>query len=125
MLKTQILEIFSECCKCRNKIIAVTNSHSTHHNSEIFGQGDPGKTPYNSWGKPVQNLLLISGKCFYSKRNIQQKISKQTFTTYLVFRASQLTAKTCKQRNRTTINVVRPPRFLCQISALNAAVQPA
>jgi len=30
----------------------------------IFGQGDPGKTPYNSWGKPVRKLLLISGKCF-------------------------------------------------------------
>ena len=29
------------------------NSYSTHFNTEIFGQGDPGKTPYNSRGKPV------------------------------------------------------------------------
>jgi len=25
----------------------------------IFGQHDPGKTPYNSWGKPVWKLLFI------------------------------------------------------------------
>ena len=31
--------------------------------TDIFGQHDPGKTPYNSWGKPIWELL-ISEKCF-------------------------------------------------------------
>ena len=69
MLKTQILEILQNAGKCRNKKSAGTNSHLTHLNTVIFGQGDPGKTPHNSWGKPVRKLFLISGKCFYSERN--------------------------------------------------------
>ena len=72
-----------------------TNSHLTHLNTVIFGQCDPGKTPYNSWGKPVRELFLISENAFYSEK-YSTKISKQTFTTYLVFRASQPTGKICK-----------------------------
>jgi len=43
---------------------AHTNSHLTHLNTVIFGQGDFGKTPYDSWGKLVRELFLISVKCF-------------------------------------------------------------
>ena len=75
------------------KKLTHTNTHSTHLNTVIFGQGDPGKTPYNSWGKPVRELLLISEYAFYNERKIQQKISKQTFTTYLVFCAPESTGK--------------------------------
>jgi len=64
LLKTQILEILQNAGKCRNKKSAGTNSHLTHLNTMIFGQDDPGKTPYNSGGKPVRELFLISEKCF-------------------------------------------------------------
>eukprot|EP00253_Pinus_taeda_P015267 PITA_15267 len=35
-------------------------------NTVIFGQGDPGKTPYNSWGKPVRKLFLIPKNALYT-----------------------------------------------------------
>jgi len=51
-LKTQILEILQNAEKRRNKKSAGTNSDLTHLNTVIFGQCDPEKTHYNSWGKP-------------------------------------------------------------------------
>ena len=76
---------FSECCKCRNKITAVTNSHSTHHNSEIFGQGDPGKTPYNSWGKPVWKLLIYFWKMLLQWAVIHRKLQQTQKSLILTF----------------------------------------
>jgi hypothetical protein len=53
LLKTQILEIFQNAGNCRIKNQQLKTAIKTHLNSVIFGQLDPGKTPYNSWGKPV------------------------------------------------------------------------
>ena len=83
MLKTQILEILQNAGKCRNKIQQLQTAIKTHLNTEIFCQGDPGKTPYNSWGKPVRELFFISENYLFTVRNIQQKISKQIYNLSL------------------------------------------
>ena len=98
---------FSECCKCRNKITAVTNSHSTHHNSIIFGQGDPGKTPYNSWGKPVWELLLISEKCFLQWEKYSEKSASKLLQLISFSVLNHRLGKCADSKTKPAINAVR------------------
>ena len=72
MLKTQILEIFSECCKCRNKITAVTNSHSTHNNSVFLVKVTLEKPPTTLGENQFESSFLFLKNAFYSERNIQK-----------------------------------------------------
>ena len=88
----------------------------------IFGQCDPGKTPYNSWGKPVQELFFISENAFFTVRNIQQN-NQQENLQLISFPVPH--SKLGITANMVSINVVRPPRFSCPLSTLNAVVRPA
>ena len=83
--------------KCRNK--NSENKSATHRifDTLIFGQCDPRKPPYNSWGKPVRKLLLISVKCFYGEVKCTGKISTNKVQTYLVFCACLRLGKRAKQ----------------------------
>ena len=83
--------------KCRNK--NSENKSATHKNFDtlIFGQCDPGKTPYNSWGKPVRKLLLIYGKCFYREVKCTGKIPENKVKIYLVFCAYLCLGKRAKK----------------------------
>ena len=76
------------------------------------------KTP--TMGKPVRELFFISENDFFTVRNIQQKNQQanlQLISFPMPHNKLEITA------NRTAINVVRPPRLLCPLSALNAVVR--
>ena len=83
----------------QKKKSASLKQYSTHDNTMIFGQGDRGKTPYNSWGKPVRKLLLISGKkYFYSERNIQknQQVNFYNLSRFLCLTTASENVQTAK-----------------------------
>ena len=80
----------------------------------IFGQLDPGKTPYNSWGKPVWELFFISGKCllqrkFFSKKSAKQKFFQQA--KIICFQPKRQSENCCKScTDRTDLRTVRTVR---------------
>jgi len=75
------------------------------------------KPPTTLGENQFESSFLFLENAFYSERNIQQKkISKQTFTTYLIFRASQPTGKnlqTAKLNNNKccTASSIFVPKF--------------
>ena len=107
LLKTQILENLQNAGKCiKKKKIADTNSHSTHYNTVIFGQGDPGKTPYNSWGKPVWELLLISEKCFLQCEKYSEKSASKLLQLISFSVLNHYLGKCADSKTEPAINVV-------------------
>ena len=100
MLKTQILEKLQNAGKCRNKKSESIKQPFNTFNTDIFGQHDPGKTPYNSWGKPVRKLLLISGKMLFTVIEIFSKINNQQTDFYNLSRFPCLT--TASENVQTT-----------------------
>ena len=66
----------------------------------IFGQCDLGKTPYNSWGKPVWELFFISENLLQRNWNTQEKLQHSQNPTYLNFCAKLPTRNLCQQQNR-------------------------
>ena len=80
-LKTQILENFHIAGNCRNKN-QQTKTATQNILTLIFGQHDPGKTPYNSWGKPVWKLLFIFWILLLQWcRNLHRKKNYSNFET--------------------------------------------
>ena len=74
----------------------------TKNDTLIFGQHDPGKPPYTSWGKPVQKLL-ISDKCFYNEREILKKISasnKYNLSHFSCLTTTSENVQTTKQKHQ-------------------------
>ena len=88
----------------------------------MFGQYDLGKTPYNSWGNPVQEIFFISGKLFYKEAENIVKITTTKITDLSHFCACPPPQKMCQSTKitehknfiehnfftalRTTINVI-------------------
>jgi len=85
----------------------------------IFGQCDPGKTRTTPGENQFESSSLILKMPFYSEKYSAKNQQANLQLIYFPVPHSKLEITT----NRTAINVVRPPRFLCPLSALNAIVR--
>ena len=96
------------------------------------------KPPTTLGENQFESSFLFLENAFYSERNIQQKFSKQTLQLISFSVLNHRLGKCANGKNRTAINVVRPPRFSCpkicnkcscttstksMQTAINAAVQ--
>ena len=80
----------------------------TENDTLIFCQYDPGKTPYNSWGKPVRKLFFISKYCFYGEMICTVKIPAIIIFTYLEHCACTPPRFSCQMQNRKLQRRVQP-----------------
>ena len=72
------------------------------------------KPPTTLGENQFESSFLFLENVFYNDRNIQQKkISKQTLQLISFSVFNHRLGKCANSKNRTSINVVRPPRFSC------------
>ena len=69
--------------------------------------------PPTTLGENQFESSLFLENAFYSERNIQRKISKQTLQLISFSVLNHCLGKCANNKNITAINVVRPPRFSC------------